>query len=70
MANLDAIVATVDDAVILDLGYSLSTQQTASHVRDRHFSTFYPSGSNVYSVASGQRVLRFLISDGSKSYLT
>jgi hypothetical protein len=31
--------------------------------------TFYPSGSNVYSVASGQRVLRFLISDGSKSYL-
>ena len=69
MSNLDAIVATVDDAVIPGLGYSLSTQQSASYVRDRHFSTFYPSGSNVYSVASGQRVLRFLISDGSKSYL-
>ena len=69
MSNLDAIVATVDDAVIPGLGYSLSAQQSASYVRDRHFSTFYPSGSNVYSVASGQRVLRFLISDGSKSYL-
>ena len=69
MSNLDAIVATVDDAVIPGLGYSLSTQQTASYVRDRHFSTFYPSGSKVYSVASGQRVLRFLISDGPMSYL-
>jgi hypothetical protein len=69
MSNLDAIVSTVDDAVVPGLGYSLGTQQTASYVRERHFSTFYPSGSNVYSVASGQRVLRFLISDGSKSYL-
>jgi len=58
MSNLDAIVATVDDAVIPGLGYALSAQQSASYVRDRHFSTFYPSGSNVYSVASGQRVLR------------
>ena len=69
MSNLDAIVATVDDAVIPGLGYVLSTQRGASYVRERHFSTFYPSGSNVYAVASGQRVLRFLISDGSKSYL-
>ena len=69
MSNLDAIVSTLDESVVPGLGYSLSTQQTASYVRERHFSTFYPSGSNVYSVASGQRVLRFLISDGSKSYL-
>ena len=69
MSNLDAIVSTLDESVVPGLGYSLNTQQTASYVRERHFSTFYPSGSNVYSVASGQRVLRFLISDGSKSYL-
>ena len=69
MSNLDAIVSTLDETIMPGLGYSLATQQAAGYVRERHFSSFYPSGSNIYSVASGQRVLRFLISDGSKSHL-
>ena len=67
--NLDAIVATVEDAIVPGLGYSLHTQKASSYVRERNFSTFHPSGSNIYSVASGQRVIRFLISDGGKAML-
>ena len=69
MSNLDAIVATVEDAIVPGLGYSLHTQKASSYVREYKFSTFRPSGSNIYSVASGQRVIRFLISDGGKAML-
>ena len=69
MSNLDAIVATVEDAIVPGLGYSLHTQKAAGYVRERNWSTFHPSGSNIYSVASGQRVVRFLISDGGKAML-
>ena len=69
MSNLDSIVATLDEGVIPGLNFSLSNHQAAGYVRERNFSTYYPSGSNIYSPSTGQRVIRILVSDGGKSML-
>ena len=71
MSNLDSVVSAAieDSALVPGLSFSLSSQKGASFVRARNWSTFYASGSNIYSVGTGQRVLRFLISDGGKSML-
>ena len=69
MSNLDSIVATLDEGLLPGLNFSLSNHQAAGYVRERHFSTFYPSGSNIYSPSTGQRVIRILVSDGGKSML-
>jgi hypothetical protein len=69
MSNLDGIVATLDEGLLPGLNFSLSNHQAAGYVRERNFSTYYPSGSNVYSPSTGQRVIRVLVSDGGKSML-
>ena len=38
---------------------------TASYIKERHFSTFHPLGSNIYAPGQGTRLLRFVISDGT-----
>jgi hypothetical protein len=71
MSNLDSVVSAAieDSAIVPGLSFSLSSQKGASFVRARNWSTFYASGSNIYSVGTGQRTLRFLLSDGGKSML-
>ena len=71
MSNLDSVVSAAieDSAIVPGLSFSLSGQKGASFVRARNWSTFYASGSNIYSVGTGQRTLRFLLSDGGKSML-
>jgi hypothetical protein len=69
MSNLDSIVATLDEGLLPGLNFSLSSSQAANYVRERHFSTYFPSGSNIYSPTLGQRVIRINVSDGGKSLL-
>ena len=69
MSGLDGIVAAVPDDIIPGLQYSLATKRGAKYVKQRNFSTFYPSTSNTYSVKSGQKTIRVLISDSGSSML-
>jgi hypothetical protein len=58
MTALDSIVATLEDDLLPGLNFSLSSQRAASYVKHRSFSSFYPSGSNMYNSSTGQRVIR------------
>ena len=63
MSGLEAVTAAAEDFLIPGLSYNL--QQGASYVRSRRFSSFFPLGSDVYSPVSGQKLLRFSISDAT-----
>jgi hypothetical protein len=67
MSNLDSIVATLDEGLLPGLNFSLSSSQAANYVRERHFSTYFPSGSNIYSPTLGQRVIRINVFRRGKS---
>ena len=69
MSGLDGIVAGVADDIVPGLQYSLATKRGAQYVKQRNSSTFYPNTSNTYSIASGQRTIRVLISDAGSSML-
>jgi hypothetical protein len=51
------------DRLISSFEYTLP--DTASYIKERHFSTFHPLGSNIYAPTQGTRLLRFVISDGT-----
>jgi hypothetical protein len=69
MTALDSIVATLEDDLLPGLNFSLSSHRAASYVKQRSFSSFFPSGSNVYSSTTGQRVIVIRVADGGKSML-
>ena len=69
MSGLDGIVAGVADDIVPGLQYSLATKRGAKYVKQRNNSTFYPNTSNTYSVSTGQRTIRVLISDAGSSML-
>jgi hypothetical protein len=69
MSGLDGIVAGVADDIVPGLQYSLATKRGAKYVKQRNNSTFYPNTSNTYSVKSGQKTIRVLISDAGSSML-
>ena len=48
MTALDSIVATLEDDLPPGLNFSLSSHRAASYVKQRSFSSFFSSGSNVY----------------------
>ena len=54
------MAAAQDDALIPGLTFKLP--QGAAYISGRKFSSFYPTGSNIYS-PTGTRLLRFVISD-------
>jgi len=66
MSNLDSIVATLDEGPLPGLNFSLSSSQAANYVRERHFSTYFPPGSNIYSPTLGQRVIRINVRRGEE----
>ena len=51
------------DRLVSSFEYKLP--DTASYIKERHFSTFHPLGSNIYAPSQGTRLLRFVISDGT-----
>ena len=69
MSGLGGIVAGVADDIAPGLQYPLASKRGAQHVQQRNSSPFYPATSNTYSVASGQRVIRVLVSDSGSSML-
>ena len=69
MSGLDGIVAGVADDIVPGRQYSLASKRGVQYVKQRNSSTFYPATSNTYSVSSGQRVIRVLISDSGSSML-
>ena len=69
MSGLDGIVAGVADDIVPGLQYSLASKRGAKYVKQRNNSTFYPNTSNTYSVKSGQKTIRVLISDAGSSML-
>ena len=50
--NLDALVATVEDAVLSGLVCSLGSKRGAACVKKCNFSTFHPATSTTYSIPS------------------
>ena len=69
MSGLDGIVAGVADDIVPGLQYSLASKRGTQYVKQRNSSSFYPATPIAYSVASGQRVIRVLISDSGSSML-
>ena len=71
MSNLDSVVSAAieDRAVVPGLSFNLSSQKGASFVRARNWTTFYTSGSNIYSPTTGQKTARILLSDSGRSML-
>jgi hypothetical protein len=63
MSGLEAVTAAAEDFLIPGLSYNL--QQGASYIRSRKWGSWFPLGSDVYSPVSGQKLLRFSISDAT-----
>jgi hypothetical protein len=60
---LEAAASTQSDFLIPGLSYTLG--QTASYVTGRRFASVTALGSNIYSWQTGQKVIRFLITEPS-----
>ena len=58
---LEAVASTSDDMLVPGLSYSLS--QAASYITGRRTTSWYASGSDLYSYSTGQQVMKFNISD-------
>ena len=65
--SLEAAATAQEDQLIPGLNFSLGA--TAAYVTDRKFSSFWPQGSNIYQYNTGQRVLRFQITDPGNGLL-
>jgi len=65
--SLEAAASVGEDFLLPGLNYTLG--QTASYISGRRFATFWPQGSNVYNYATGQRVLRFTLTDPANGLL-
>jgi hypothetical protein len=50
---------------ILTKSFEHTLPPTASYIRERHFSTFQPLGSNIYSPSQGTKLIRIQLSDGA-----
>ena len=66
--NLDSLVATVEDDVLLGLSNSLASRRGAAYVRERNFNTFHPATSSADTIPS-QQVIRIALSDSGSSML-
>jgi hypothetical protein len=64
MPGLRGITEVASDVLVPGLKYWLP--ESSSYVLDRKYSTFYPQGSNVYAPTTGQRVIRFVVSDATQ----
>jgi hypothetical protein len=61
--SLEAAASTQSDFLIPGLSYTLG--QTAWYINARHFSSTMALGSNIYSWQTGQKVIRFLLTEPS-----
>ena len=57
---MEVTASSVEDNLINGLSFKL--RPGASYVTDRTFSTFYPSGSNIYT-PTGTKVIKIVLSD-------
>jgi len=58
---MEVYSSSVEDLLIDGLSYKLSPG--ASYITERKSVSFFPSGSNIYTTASGTKVIRFLLND-------
>ena len=56
---MEVYSSSVEDQLIDGLSFKLAPG--SSYIQDRKSSTFWPSGSNIYTPAGGTKVIRFLI---------
>ena len=56
---MEVYSSSVEDQLIDGLSYKLSPG--ASYITERKSVSFFPSGSNIYTTASGTKVIRFLV---------
>ena len=64
MPGLRGITEVATDVLVPGLSYFLP--QSSSYVTNRKYSTFYPQGSNIYAPTTGQRLIRFVVSDATQ----
>jgi len=63
MSGLSLVRATAPDVLVNSLKFDLP--DTASYIKERSNTTFWPLGGNVYSPTQGTRLIRFVLSDGT-----
>ena len=64
---MDNLVAEASDVMSPALDFGLP--KTAQYVRDRRHVNFFPSGSNIYTSATGNKNIRFYVSCEDGTYL-
>ena len=63
MSGLSLVRATAPDVLVNSLKFDLP--DTASYIKERSNTTFWPLGGNIYSPTQGTRLIRFVLSDGT-----
>ena len=64
---MDNIVAEANDVMSPALDFGLP--KTAQYVQDRRHVNYFPSGSNIYTSATGSKNIRFYITGDDGTYL-
>ena len=64
---MDNLVAEASDVMSPALGFGLP--KTAQYVTDRRHVNYFPSGSNIYTSATGNKNIRFYVTGEDGTYL-